>query len=132
MLAPPGRGQRILLVDDEPALVRVGERALLDLGYVVTAYSDPLEALKLFRAQPREFDLLLTDLAMPQLSGTELAREVLAERPDLPIVMTTGFGASVTSETARQLGIREILAKPAEIEELGAAVFRALRDVNDA
>ncbi|HXJ56602.1 MAG TPA: CHASE domain-containing protein [Verrucomicrobiae bacterium] len=122
----PGRGQRILLVDDEPALLSVGQRALLDLGYQVAAYSDPMEALTRFRSQPQEFDLLLTDLAMPQLSGTEFAREVRARRPSLPIVLTTGFGSSVTPETVRQLGICEILNKPAEVEELGAAVFRAL------
>jgi len=125
--APPGRGQHILLVDDEPALLRVGQRALLDLGYSVTAYSDPMEALTRFRDQPQDFDLLLTDLAMPQLSGTEFAREVRARRPGLPIVLTTGFGSSVAPETAQQLGISEILCKPAEVDEIGAAVFRALQ-----
>jgi CheY-like chemotaxis protein len=123
---PKGQGQRILLVDDEPALINVSTRLLRDLGYQVSAYGNPIDALERFRARPAEFDLVLTDLAMRLLSGTELAREVLSCRPDMPILMTTGLGSSVNAQNAREFGIREVIPKRAEGEQLGAAVFRAL------
>jgi PAS domain S-box-containing protein len=107
-----GRGEHILFVDDEPMLARVGNLFLADLGYRVTAHTNPGEALAAFRAAPDDFDLVVTDLTMPGTSGLDLADEMHLLRPDVPIVLTTGFRGSLTDEMVRAHGIRGTLLKP--------------------
>jgi PAS domain S-box-containing protein len=124
-VAPPGAGERILLVDDEPVIARVVSEQLRRLGYVVTPVSDPEEALELVAEDPEDFDLLLTDLQMPRMNGVELAARVAQVRPQLPVILSTGNRWSVPASTARAAGIREIVDKPFRIEEL-ASVLRAV------
>jgi DNA-binding NtrC family response regulator len=88
--------------------------------------TNPVEALDAFRAHPTDFDLLVTDLTMPQLTGAQLATELLKLRPGLPIILTTGFGGSMNAASARELGISEILAKPATADALTCAAHRVL------
>jgi len=113
-------------VDDEPALVELLRDELVTLGYRVTAHVSPLEALSDFLEHPLDFDVLLTDLTMPGLSGADLAEKVLAVRPDLPIVMTTGYGRVMSEERARELGLRPLLYKPFTMVALGDAIQDAL------
>jgi len=110
--APPGSGQHILLVDDEPPICNVLSQTLSRAGYLVTACSDPQEALKEFLARPAEFDLLFTDLTMPRMTGVELAKRVFEIRPDLPVVLTTGFGGDVIADTTAHTHIVRVLEKP--------------------
>jgi signal transduction histidine kinase/ActR/RegA family two-component response regulator len=110
--APSGSGQHILLVDDEPPICNVLSQMLSRAGYLVTAHSDPQEALKEFLARPAEFDLLFTDLTMPGLTGVELAKRVFKVRPDLPVVLTTGFGGDVVADTTAHTHILKVLEKP--------------------
>jgi CheY-like chemotaxis protein len=113
-------------VDDDAVLVRALGDGLRSLGHRVSAQTDPREALALFRREPDGFDAVVTDESMPGLSGEELARELLAIRPDLPIVLCTGAGERLGRGAWRALGIRECLLKPARLGEIAAAVRRAL------
>jgi nitrogen-specific signal transduction histidine kinase/ActR/RegA family two-component response regulator len=125
--ATPARGtERILLVDDEPAVGRVLRDALEALGYRVRVETDPRAALQAFAAAPRDFDLVITDQTMPGLTGEALVRELRALRADLPILLCTGFSVRLDEARIRALGIRECLMKPLRARELGAAVRRAL------
>lgn len=96
------------------------------LGYQVTARTSPQQASETFQAQPDRWDLLVTDLQMPGLGGVELARQCLRLRPDLPVVLTSGWCGELTSEAVRALGLRALVQKPFTSRELGEAVHRAL------
>ncbi|MHC1789943.1 hybrid sensor histidine kinase/response regulator [Solidesulfovibrio sp.] len=120
-----GRG-RILLVDDEQALAEIGRELVQSLGYKARAECDPRTALALFRGDPAAFDLLITDQNMPGLTGAELTRAVLALRPDLPVLMLTGFSETMGRDAARAIGIRDLLLKPVLRRDLAAAIEAAL------
>jgi len=120
--APRGHGERILLVDDEPTLARMNRRRLEALGYAVTAETEAERALETFRSRPADFDVVLTDYLMPRLAGLDFAREVHNLRPDVPIVLLTGYMEELPDETIRAAGIRRLVNKPATIVELGEAV----------
>jgi len=121
-----GGHESILVVDDEEDIVGI-ERLLLErLGYRVAPFVDSEQALREFRERPHAFDLLITDMAMPRLSGDELAREVLRIRPEMPIVLCTGFSDLIDAEKARSMGIREFLLKPLGSEVLAKVVRQAL------
>ncbi|RJP79591.1 MAG: PAS domain-containing sensor histidine kinase [Desulfobacteraceae bacterium] len=120
-----GKGKTILFVDDEEALIDAGQRMLRRLGYHVTSTSNPAEALMIFREQPEFFDLVITDMTMPHQTGAELARKMLAIRPDIPIVLCTGFNEKVSPEKARKLGIQGYIMKPYTQQE----VSRKLREL---
>ncbi len=122
---PRGRGERILFVDDEPVLAMLGERFLTRLGYQPVIKTDARAALALFREDP--FDLVITDLTMPHISGIELARSVWATRPDTRVVLTTGYSATLDSQRAQEIGFRELLLKPYTVHSLGEALQRALK-----
>ncbi len=107
-----GQGQHILLVDDEPAVANAVGRLLAQKGYRVTVKTSAPEAWRVFRAQPADFDLLLTDLTMPGLTGVELARQVHTLRADLPVVLTTGFGGDAVTNAMTGTNIRKVLQKP--------------------
>ena len=122
--APRGAGQRILYVDDEESLVYLASRVLERLGYQVAGFTDPAKALQTFRQNPSGFDVVVTDLSMPGMSGFHLARALLDVRPDTPVLMTSGYVRPQDREAAQQLGIRELMLKPDTIEELGHALAR--------
>src|SRR5690606_9705676 len=112
-------------------IATVGESILETLNYRATSMTDALEALECARADPRAFDLVITDLSMPKLMGTDLVVQLLALRPDLPIILTTGYTTTLTAENVRALGIRELLLKPFSLRSLGTAVRDVLSRSED-
>jgi CheY-like chemotaxis protein len=126
----PGGIERVLLVDDEATLVDLGERMLRSLGYQVTTRTSSIEALELFRARNADFDLVLTDMTMPNMTGAELAREMLAIRPDIPIILCTGYSEFMTEEKARDLGIRGYIMKPLTRKDIGKVIHEALESAD--
>ncbi|HEY6837860.1 MAG TPA: response regulator, partial [Geobacteraceae bacterium] len=122
--------ERILLVDDEEALAFAAQRMLRKLGYEVDAASDPCGALQLFRAQPERFDLVITDQTMPHMNGTELARELAGIRPDIPIILCTGYDLAssgvMTCDGATAEFISEVAIKPLERSEIATLIRRVL------
>ncbi len=114
--------ERILFVDDEEALVEMGEELLAELGYEVTCRTNSREALALFRLDPSRFDLVLTDQTMPEMTGVQLAMELIAIRPDIPIILCTGFSHTANEESAKAAGIRGFVMKPLTKRELAKAV----------
>jgi PAS domain S-box-containing protein len=123
--APKGSG-RILLVDDEPALARAAQRILQRIGYEVTALTSSIDALDLFRERPNDWDVVVSDVAMPRLSGDRLVTELRAVRADLPVVLCTGYSERVGEQEARKLGIAGFLLKPYTQDVLAATVRDAL------
>ena len=118
--------ERILLVDDEKSLIHIGQRMLERLGYKIIAKTSSAEALQCFRAEPDKFDLVVTDQTMPNLTGIQLTKELKKIRPDIPIILCTGFYEKTTGETIKRLGIAELLMKPVDIRKMAEAVRRAL------
>ncbi len=123
---PLGHGERLLFIDDEPMLCAGAKRLLEKLNYVVTTETSAPAAVELFKANPSRFDLIITDLTMPGMSGVDVAAELLRERPSTRIVLATGFNASLTMDVVRALGIRELLAKPLSVTELAQTVHSVL------
>jgi PAS domain S-box-containing protein len=121
-----GNGERVLFLDDEEPLVRLASRMLDRLGYRVDAYTRASEALEAFRSQPGRFDLVLTDLSMPGASGIDFARSVLELRPDIPVILTTGYIDPDDLERVQRIGVREVILKPTTIEEMGRSFRRLL------
>ena len=124
--APRGHGEHVLLVEDEATLARMSTRRLEALGYRVTADTDAVHALETFRAAPGGFDLVISDYLMPRMVGIDFARAVHNIRPDLPIMLLTGFIEELPEETIRAAGVRRLVNKPATIEELGSAIRELL------
>ena len=108
----------ILFVDDEESLARMGKVTLEDLGYHVIAETNALEALETFRTSPQGFDVVITDQTMPLMTGEELSRKLLEIRPDVPIVLCTGYSHTMNKEKAERLGIRAFLMKPLDRKHL--------------
>jgi PAS domain S-box-containing protein len=121
-----GGSERVLLVDDEPMLAAVGQQALQRLGYEVVSRTSSIEALELFKAKPGHFDLVITDQTMPGMTGDALARELMNIRPGLPVIICTGYSQIINAERAMQMGIKALVMKPILINELAAAVRKAL------
>ncbi|MCB2186704.1 MAG: PAS domain S-box protein [Deltaproteobacteria bacterium] len=123
----PGQGsERVLLVDDEWLVARMVEAALTNWGYHVTLTTRAEEAWRLFQADPQAFDLLITDQTMPETTGVELAIRTMRLRPDLPVILCTGFSEAVTAGQARALGIAEFVQKPIDRGALALTVRRTL------
>jgi len=123
---PAGAGEHILLVDDEPAVGDVLCAMLTRGGFRVTNHTNPVEALDDFRDHPGKFDLVLTDLTMPGMTGIDLARRLFEIRPDLPVLLTTGFGGSWEPKAVRELGIRKVIQKPTDFGSIGVLVHDAI------
>jgi CheY-like chemotaxis protein len=111
-IPPPSGTESILFVDDELALVNAGKHMLESLGYDVITRTNSLEALELFEHQPDRFDLVITDMTMPGLTGDQLAQKLMEIRSDLPVILCTGFSARINEEKALALGIRAFVSKP--------------------
>ena len=123
-----GNGERVLFLDDEEPLVRLASRMLDRLGYRVDAYTRASEALAAFRNEPHRFDLVLTDLSMPGASGLDFARSVLDLRPEVPVILTTGYIDPDDLEQVQRIGVREVILKPTTIEEMGRSFRRLLNE----
>ncbi|MFH1217941.1 MAG: PAS domain S-box protein [Pseudomonadota bacterium] len=122
----PGGTERVLFVDDEEAVAVFNEIFLKKLGYQVTMTTSSSEALRLFRKNPENFDLVITDQMMPHLTGTELAQKITALRPDIPIILLTGFSHMLTPEQAARMGIRQYAMKPLLIDHMAQIIRKAL------
>jgi len=122
--------ERILFGDDERSLGLLASRMLFSLGYRVTTCEHPVEALNLFKGDPQAFDLIITDLTMPKMTGTRLAQQLLKIRPGVPILLCTGYGEEITQSEIHALGIRELLLKPILKYDMAAAIRHVL-DGND-
>ncbi len=123
-----GGNEHILLVDDEEQIVGMVKQMLERLGYQVTARTSSLEALEAFRAKPPKYDLVITDQTMPNMTGAELAPKLLVIRPDIPIIICTGFSELITEDKAKALGIRAYVMKPVVMNEIA----KTIRNVLDA
>jgi PAS domain S-box-containing protein len=126
--ALPTGAERVLFIDDEQALVDLGKELLESLGYEVVATTSSLEALELFRCQPNAFDLVITDMTMPGLTGMELSRDLMALRPNIPIVLCTGFSELINGDGARKIGIREFIMKPYVVSNLATVIRKVIED----
>ncbi len=122
-----GGGETILLVDDEAVVLKVTRAMLERLGYTVSAFTSPAAVLEAFAAEPGRYRLLITDFAMPQIDGVELARRVWKLRPEFPIILYSGYGGRLTPEEAVNMGFVRLLAKPFRMDALAEAVAQALR-----
>ncbi len=116
----------LLVVDDEPAILKAMKALLGNQGYTVTVMASPLEALALFESHPREFDLVITDMTMPKMTGIQFSEKVLAIREDMPIILCTGYHESLTKEVALDMGIGMFLEKPIMPRDLYKAVSALL------
>lgn len=126
--APPrGHGQTVMIVDDETALVAVAEEMLAELGYEPIGFTSSVAALDKFREAPQRIDIVLTDETMPALIGTDLARQIRLLRPDIPIVLMTGYSGGPLNERARAAGVREVLRKPLQSKDIAECLRRVLR-----
>ena len=122
---PTGQ-ERILFIDDEEGIVKCVPRVMEDLGYKVTAKMSGIAAFEIFSSQPDGFDLIITDLTMPHMTGLELSKKVMLIRSDIPVILCTGFSETVTPEEARAAGIREFLLKPIDKRNIARTVRRVL------
>jgi CheY-like chemotaxis protein len=118
--------ERILFVDDEELLVDLGKQMLERLGYKVVTRTNSLEALELFRANPNEFDLVITDMTMPNLTGDKLAAELLKMKPNIPIILCTGFSSTIDEHKAKAIGIRAFVYKPILKKDIATAIRKVL------
>ena len=121
-----GKQERILLVDDEESLLLLTSRHLQRLGYKPTPFVNSAEALDAFVANPHSYDLVITDQTMPILKGTQLVIEMRRIRPDLPIILSSGFDESLTHDSIEELGVSSFLYKPYRQRDLAVAVREAL------
>ncbi len=125
--SPVGKRGRILLVEDEAQMVEVGKKALALLGFEVMGCTDGVTALEIFLASPLDFDVVMTDLNMPGLGGLAVVKEIRKVRPEIPVILCSGFGSTaISSEQIAELGIQEILSKPYVIANLEKALKKAL------
>lgn len=123
---PSGGTERILFVDDEAMLAELGQELLGSLGYTATVTTNSSEALQLFSSNPRGFDLVITDMTMPGLTGKELACELMTIRPDIPIILCTGYSEHINENQARETGITGYIMKPYTNNSLDKTIRRVL------
>jgi CheY-like chemotaxis protein len=122
----PTGNERILYVYDEVSIAQLGKLRLEGLGYSVQEATDPRKALEIFQANPYGFDLVITDMAMPDMTGDQLVSEILKIRPDMPIMLCTGYSENISEEKAYELGISAFVMKPINRAELAVRVRKVL------
>jgi len=113
-------------VDDEQVILDLGEKTLKQLGYDVVVKNGSVEALALFRADPGRFDLVITDMTMPKMTGDQLARELMKVRPDMPIILCTGFSSKISRKQAEEIGIKGFAMKPLARRDMAIIVRKVL------
>jgi PAS domain S-box-containing protein len=118
--------ERILFIDDEPILVELAEEMLSKLGYTVVTKSSSTEALELFQKDPDNYDLVITDMTMPGMTGDRLAQKILEIRHDIPIILCSGYSEHISEEKAKKIGIRKFVMKPLEVKELAKTIRKVL------
>ena len=124
---PFGSGtERILLIDDETAIVDIGKQMLESLGYKITARTSSIEALELFKAKADSFDLVITDMTMPNMNGDKLARELIRIKPEIPVILCTGYSAQINQKQAMAMGIRAFVSKPVLRREIAETIRKIL------
>ena len=128
---PHAAGETVMIVDDERALVALTEETLAGLGYEPIGFDSSAAALRAFQAQPERFDVILTDEAMPELTGTDLAREVRRLRSDVPIILMSGYGGAQLTTRAASNGVNEVLRKPLQSRELAETLARVLEFMHE-
>jgi PAS domain S-box-containing protein len=126
----PGGEGKILFVDDEKALADIGQRILEHLGYSVVATTSSTDAYEIFRARPDYFDLVITDYTMPLMTGADLAVKVMRVRPDMPVILCTGFTERITEEDAKDMNIRAFVLKPLNLRDMAQVVKGVLNGGN--
>ena len=127
VIAPlPTGNEQILFVDDDEIIAKMSKTQLEGLGYKVTALSNSLETLKRFQEEPDGFDLVITDMTMPNITGAELAKRILAIRPNMPIILCTGFSELINEEEAKALGIRGYVMKPVVKKDIAKTIRQVL------
>lgn len=119
--------ERVLLVDDEEGLAELGGKLLAALGYRVSSFISAREALDAFCARPDDFDVIITDMVMPHMSGEALSKEILALRPEVPIIAYTGFSNLLAAEQVKMIGVKAVLQKPITIHGMSQAIRKVLR-----
>ena len=124
----PTGDERVLLVDDEEPIAQMETSMLERLGYQVTSRTESVDALEEFTANPGNFDLVLTDMDMPNMTGDQLAKEIISIRPDIPIVILTGFSERMNREKAEAIGIKAMLMKPVAMKEMAQAIRKVFDD----
>ena len=122
----PTGTERILFIDDEPEIMRLGKQTLESLGYDVVARNSSIEALELFKAKKDRFDLVITDMTMPHMTGEKLAEQLMQIRPDIPVILCTGFSYMIDEAKALDMGIRAFIAKPILKQEIAEAIRKVL------
>jgi len=123
---PAGGSERILFIDDEMTLVEFSKELFESLGYKVTTRTSSIDALNLFRADPDAFDLVITDMTMPKIAGERLTKELMAIRPDIPVILCTGFSTKITDRRLKEIGIRALVEKPFSKKTIGETVRKVL------
>ncbi|MFC1579808.1 ATP-binding protein [Thermodesulfobacteriota bacterium] len=118
--------ERILFVDDEFPIVRMGSQTLGSLGYKVTSLTDSVEALELFKRKPDRFDLVISDMGMPKMTGDKLAEELMKIRPDIPIILCTGYSKKMSQKRAAEIGISAFMVKPLFKQDMAETVRKVL------
>jgi PAS domain S-box-containing protein len=122
----PTGTERILFVDDEAPLAKMGGQVLERLGYSVTTRTNSIEALELFRAEPNDFDLVISDVTMPNMTGDELAIEMMKIRPDIPLILCSGYSKKISDESATHIGIKAFVCKPIVKADFAKTVRKVL------
>ena len=126
-LHPIPEGQEcILFVDDEGVLVDIGQKLLKKLGYTVIARTSPLEALEVFRNRSEEIDLVISDLTMPNMTGDVLAREIMRLKPDIPVILCSGYSEKINQENALSMGVKKFIMKPLVLKKLANTIREVL------
>ncbi len=118
--------EHILLVDDEPSIAALGEQVLRGMGYEVTAFEDSRAARDWFARNAYKIDLVVSDVAMPEITGDTLTRQIKEIRPDLPVILCTGYSDRLSPETVQNIGVNAFLRKPISREDLICAVRSTL------
>ena len=122
----PTGTEKVLVVDDEERSVSIMKVVLERLGYNVTAMTSSLKAMELFKEDPHQFDLVLTDLIMPQLNGDKLVSEIIEIRPDMPVIITSGFTDTIVNDNFKQISNKAFIPKPFQPQELAKTVRQVL------